>query len=227
MSEVSQNTDAPEITMAKKLRGKKKEALWLLSFADMTLILMSFFALMLSFSSFSTNKFENVKEGMQDKSRPLKQDNLRTISEKVQKAIEKNDLKNTVQVTFTANGTAIEFKDALLFSSGSADSNKKFAKVVDSVMSVIAKAPPKYKLVFEGHTDDVPYRGKEFKSNWELSAARGFSMLREFESRGVDQRRMSVLAFAHTKPKVPIEGKKDKTLEDARGANRRVVIRIE
>jgi chemotaxis protein MotB len=94
-------------------------------------------------------------------------------------------------------------------------------------MGAIARAPGKYRLVFEGHTDDVPVRGGPFQSNWDLSAARGISLLESFKKRGIEEDRMSVLAFAHTRPKVPFEGLKGKALQKARAANRRVVIRIE
>lgn len=226
MSENTESTGQP-LTMAQKAKGRKKEALWLISFTDLTLILMCFFALMLSFSTFSPRKFENVKEGMAKKSSVVKEANLRTIYESLQKVVVKNKLQNSVQVSYDNNGTVVEFKDNMLFASGSAESNPEFKRVTDIIMNAIAVAPPKYNLIIEGHTDDLPYRGKEFKSNWELSAARGFVMLRDFNGKGVSEKRMSVIALAHTKPKVSIDNKKDKALQDARAANRRVVIRIE
>jgi chemotaxis protein MotB len=94
-------------------------------------------------------------------------------------------------------------------------------------MKVLAMAPADYKLIFEGHTDDVPISGKKFRSNWELSAARGIALLNDFKVRGVAETRMAVRAFAQTKPKIPLTGLKGVPLDNARAANRRVVIRLE
>jgi hypothetical protein len=48
-----------------------------------------------------------------------------------------------------------------------------------------------------------------------------------FVDRGVDETRMSVKAFAHTEPKRSTIGLQGPDLEQARAANRRIVIRIE
>lgn len=208
---------------------KKGEGLWLYSFCDMCLILMSFFALQLSFSKPNVEKFDTVNTTMMaKKKKDKKEDNLQTMSKELIKEIKKSHLDNTTQVTLDSEGLAIEFKDKLLFSSGSADSDPNFAKVTEQVMELIAKSNARYKISIEGHTDDTPMgsHGK-YKTNWDLSAARGVTLLNQFKERGVASDRMRVIAYAETKPKVPIEGKVGADLEAARAANRRVVIRLE
>jgi flagellar motor protein MotB len=51
--------------------------------------------------------------------------------------------------------------------------------------------------------------------------------MRQFAAKGVREDRMSVQAYAHTKPKKPVTRLKGLALDQARAANRRVVIRIE
>jgi len=224
--------------LQKKSKIKKSEGLWLTSFADMSLILMSFFALQLSFSKPQVDKFDNVTSNMLAKKppekkkkkvqEPVKENNLQTMQDELMVEIKKSKLEEVATVKLDAEGLAIEFKDKLLFSPGSAESNPNFAKVSDQVMGVIAKSPSRYKITIEGHTDDTPMgtRGK-YKSNWELSAARGVTLLNQFKTRGVQTDRMRVIAYAETRPKVPVTELTGPELDTARAANRRVVIRLE
>jgi len=217
-------------TPRKRKKVEKGEGLWLFSFSDMSLILMSFFALMLSYSKVDQKKFDNVQDNIkknQEKAMEAKQANLQTLSDQLDKEIKAQKLDKKAQVILDADGLSIEFSDKLLFTSGSSQANPQFANVTDQVMKIIAKSPDKYRVTFEGHTDDVPLAaGGRFKSNWELSAARSLTLMRMFRTQGVREERMSVIAQAHTRPKVPYLGKIGTDLEAARAANRRVVIKI-
>lgn len=212
--------------LAKK-KFKKKEALWLLSFSDLSLVLMCFFVLLLSFSKIDRRKFENVQDNIVAKVKKTKQENLQTVYEKLKREVKRKKLTEKVSVDYGADGVEVEFKDGLLFKTGSASPNKHFEKTIAKVLNIIAKAPPKYHITLEGHTDDVPSRGGDYPSNWELSAARGHSLLKKLNSQGVAENRMSILALAHTKPKVDYKKLNGPELKRARSANRRVVVRIE
>ena len=212
---------------ARKRAGKKDEGLWLMSFSDMSLILMSFFILQLSFSTLDKKKAEVVSEAVKGDKFDVKKDSLAAVSKRIENEIKRLKLEKSAQVTIDTQGVVVEFKDGLLFSVGSADSNKQFFVVVGQVMKVIASSPAIYHLKIEGHTDDVPIKSVLHASNWELSASRAISLMRQFESKGVTENRMSIQAFAQTKPKIPTLGLTGIKLTEARSANRRVVIRIE
>ena len=215
---------APEI---KKSKVKKAEALWLMSFSDLSLILIAFFVLQLSFSKVDKKKYDNIQTTMNAKIVEKKEDNLKVLNEKLLNELKKQKLDQSASVQLNTNGLAVEFKDGLLFGPGSAKSNQKFTVTVGAVMKLIAASPDRYHVVIEGHTDDTPINSRDFQSNWELSAARGFALMRQFKARGVAESRMSVEAFAQTRPKVAIAALKGEDLAKARAANRRVVIRIE
>ena len=220
----------PEISHAapvKKFARKKDEGLWLMSFSDMSLILMSFFIMQLSFSTINQQKADVLREAVQSKQFESKKDSLTAVSKRIENEIKRLQLDKSAQVTIDPTGVMVEFKDGLLFSVGSADGNPKFSTVIGQVMKVIASAPDLYQLKIEGHTDDVPIKSPKFASNWELSASRGISLMRQFTTKGVREDRISVQAYAHTKPKKAYKGLKGKDLDLARAANRRVVIRIE
>lgn len=180
---------------------------------------------MLSMSTFSKAKFDNVRDTISEKTKS--KENLQTINDKVLKEIKKKKLENVVEVKLDYDGLAIEFRDKLLFAPGSAKANPQSEDTIKQVMAIIASSPDKYRIVVEGHTDDTPLSGKgEFKSNWELSSARSLSLLKQFNERGVNESRMEIVSLAHTKPKVPYLALKGPELEKARAANRRVVIRL-
>lgn len=221
---------APPVSFRKKSKVSKGEGLWLMSFSDMSLILMSFFVLQLAFSNPDKKKYDNLNSAIQKgvtHTQAKAIDNLQMLTDKVKAVIKKKNLEKVADVTYDVDGVAIEFKDATLFASGSAAPNPKYTKVVGEVMQVIAQAPPNYKLLFEGHTDDVKMTSGKFSSNWDLSAARAIALLESFKARGVAEKRMAVEAFAHTRPKVVYQDLHGESLKKARAANRRVVIRIQ
>lgn len=218
----------------KKSKVKKSETLWLMSFSDMSLILMSFFILQLSYSTPDKRKYDNLSSAINETQQQQPQENLKSIESKLDQVVKEQSLDKSIDVTSSMQGLAIEFRDGVLFETGSSAPKAATEAVVSKVLAVIAKTPGNYKIVIEGHTDDVkiatPKAGakqKQFTSNWELAASRGISLLEGFKKRGVAETRLSVLAYAQTKPKIAPEGLKGEALTKARAANRRVVIRIE
>lgn len=205
---------------------KKSEALWLMSFSDMSLVLLCFFVLMISTMKPNKEKFKHIKEGITTEKEIKKTDSVKSIAKEIKKIIKEKKLENAASVTHDSSGLHIEFKDGLMFNGGSAGLKKKSLATVREVMKVIAKINSDYNINIEGHTDDVPFRGASFY-NWELSADRGFSIMREFQRLGVPDQRLSVTAFAHTKPKVAYTDLKGIPLQRARASNRRVVIILE
>jgi len=75
-------------------------------------------------------------------------------------------------------------------------------------------------LIVEGHTDNVPIRSERFQSNWELSAARAFTVLQFFVSEGIEPKRLAAHGYGEFRPLVPNDS------EENRGRNRRIEITI-
>ena len=152
---------------------KKSESLWLMSFSDMSLVLLCFFALMVSTMSPNKKKFDHIKEALDKEQR--QKESLKTVSEKLKKVLKQKNLSSASSVEYDAEGLHIEFHDGLIFKSGSSKVNRKLYKVIRKVLKTIAKVGDQYNLIIEGHTDDSPMGKKsKYKSNWELSAQGGF-----------------------------------------------------
>ncbi len=211
-----------------RIKVKKKEALWLYSLTDLTFILMAFFALMLSMSKPDRQQYDQVASAVQaENPASEKLANLTVVAEDLEKAIKQQKLEDDIKVRIDINGLLLEFSEKLVFASGSAQASPNFESTTEKVLSVLSQAPDRYIIHIEGHTDDQPIQSKSFKSNWDLSAARGITLLKLLQERGLDEKRMRVQAVAHTQPKIPVEGKTGQSLQEARRANRRVIIRLD
>ncbi len=215
---------APITLRRKTMSAEKGEGLWLMSFSDMSLLLMAFFVLQLAMSAPDRRKADRLKEVV---SKADQKGSLRHVSEELLKEITKRKLGHLTSVSMDMNGLSIEFKDRSLFEPGSAQPDQNSLKSLKQIMEVLTLATGQYSLILEGHTDDVPLKGGRYKTNWELSSARATSLLEEFKRRGVGEDKMAIRSFAHTKPRQSVTGLKGAALDQARAQNRRVVIRLE
>ena len=81
----------------------------------------------------------------------------------------------------------VSMDDKLLFKSGSYDIDPQGANAIRELAKVLALNTD-INVMVEGHTDDVPYRGKgELKDNWDLSVKRATTVVRALlQNPGID-----------------------------------------
>ncbi|MFX7731891.1 OmpA family protein, partial [Acinetobacter baumannii] len=71
--------------------------------------------------------------------------------------------------------------------------------VVDKIVQPLKALPNS--LSVEGHPDAIPIHNARFASNWELSAARGISVLNMLQDKyDIPASRLSVVGYAETRP---------------------------
>jgi chemotaxis protein MotB len=121
-----------------------------------------------------------------------------------------------VQVTRGARGIAIEINAAVLFDPAKADLKPASFEALRSLASVLAGFVEP--LQIEGHSDDVPISTPQFKSNWELSAARAASVGRFLIDQGVAPGRIGIAGYAEYRPLV------GNANAETRARNRRVTL---
>ncbi|MEN9826952.1 MAG: hypothetical protein RI953_2697 [Pseudomonadota bacterium] len=206
------------VSAANRSKKKSKESLWLMSYADLTTNMMALFVLMLSMSQVSTQKFDAVSKVITKQ----RTDSLDELKKQIDLEIKNRGLQNSVVTELGMSGLMVEFLGGVLFEQGSDKLSSFAAKEAAPILEILKKTDPKYYLSFEGHTDDV---GTE-NLNWALSSSRGVALLNKMRELSVSQERMSVAGFGASRPKVSIAGKAGTLLEQARAANRRVVIRV-
>lgn len=98
-----------------------------------------------------------------------------------------------IEVSVEKGVVFVSISDKLLFRSGSYNVTKA-AKVVLGKVAKVVNNKPDFEFMVEGHTDNVPYRGKGgiLLDNWDLSTKRATSIVRILQKDyGVDPKRMT------------------------------------
>ncbi len=112
----------------------------------------------------------------------------------------------------------VEIKSSILFPSGSAELSPGSRPVLRKLAEKLA--PLNNTIHVEGFTDNVPIDNFEFRSNWELSAARAASVVRLFTDLGVRPERMAAIGYGEYRPVASND------TPEGRARNRRVVLVI-
>ncbi len=110
----------------------------------------------------------------------------------------------------------LEMKSDLLFLSGEAELSKKALPVLRKIAEVLGRMPNMINV--EGHTDNIPIDTVEFPSNWDLSAARATSVVRELIKDHINPKRLAVVGYGEFHPVA------DNSTEEGRFKNRRVLL---
>lgn len=122
-----------------------------------------------------------------------------------------------LQVHMEGRGLVVSLAEAAFFPSGEATLLPATYDSLDKIAAVIRDLPNPVRL--EGHTDSVPIHNSRFRSNWELSAARGIAMLELLTTRcKIPVSRLAVAGYADNVPLAPND------TEQGRARNRRVDI---
>ncbi len=112
----------------------------------------------------------------------------------------------------------VEIKSSILFGSGNAELSSQSLPVLRKLARTLQ--PLRNIIHVEGFTDNVPINTLEFRSNWELSAARAASVVHLFTRLGIDPQRMAAIGYGEYRPVAA------NTTAQGRARNRRVVLVI-
>jgi chemotaxis protein MotB len=107
---------------------------------------------------------------------------------------------------------------AVLLPEGDAELDKLATALADLNKQIPSEIP--WVLRVDGHTDVRPISSPQFKSNWELSAARAIAVVQYLISRGVPPQRLVAAGFGEFQPL------DTGTTEDAYRRNRRIELKL-
>ena len=210
--------------MAKKCKCPPPEqgiAGWVVTYGDLMSLLLTFFVLLLSFSSMQEAKFKEAMASLQkalgvftltesliefeDQVEPEydeapAQPTAETLHEfqKMEQYLLENDLDIEVDLTMKPEGINIKIKDSLLFTSGSARLQQGGLGVLDEIFELLEENSGDVRV--SGHTDSVPINTAQFASNWSLSTARAVSVVRFLIDQGIPAGRLSAAGFGEFHP---------------------------
>lgn len=203
---------------------------WMVSYADFITLLFAFFTVMYAISHVDTGKLEKFAASTKDafNVNPV---HKKQIIEGVMPSSSKQlglemEIKNAIlslgagdyaEIRRDERGIILSFKDNVLFESGKAEIKSSSSEIMNVIASIIKKTS--YKVLIEGHTDNIPIRNSIFPSNWELSTARAASVLNYLmKNYNLPPDRFAISGYAEFKPVASNE------TPEGRAKNRRVDI---
>jgi len=220
---------------------------WLITYADMITLLLIFFIVLYSLGQLDLEKFRYLaqslskamggggavlisggpsvasgKTGVQPLPSEARQQEIKqlaAIKEELTSYIKESGLEARVSVTSEERGIVLSFQEEVLFFLGSAELTPRAKEIIRQVAPILRKTPNYLRV--EGHTCDLPIHTALFPSNWELSAARATTVVKELiNEHSFPPQKLSAVAYGEYRPRVPNDS------EAHRQMNRRVDIVI-
>ncbi len=171
-------------------------------------------------------KAEEAEKASLEQERAAKEAEIQRLTkthEDLTKSLEAEIAKGDIKIRQVRDRLTINMVDRVLFDSGQAKVKPAGLKVLKQVSDILKKVADK-QIRIEGHTDNVPIRGKlkeRYPTNWELSTARATNVVRYLiEEGGVDQVNLAAVGYADTRPVASNDG------EEGRTTNRRIEITL-
>lgn len=215
---------------------------WMVTYGDMMTLLLTFFVLILSFSSIQEAEFNKAVGSLKGAlgilgdhdyiislGRIIVPESTYSFMSRRQRQTTGEISKNlnfvseyeNVEIHTDDRGINIILPAALLFASGDDRLRDDALPLLKKLGAFMFELQDKTFRI-EGHTDNIPIHTIQFPSNWHLSAARAISVGRFFsEVCGISNAAMSISGYAEFQPRVSNDS------EENRAKNRRVQILIE
>ena len=199
---------------------------WVLTYADMVTLLLTFFVLLFSFSTIDQSKFEQMKSAISGEM--LKKEVEKPFEEitiELQSIIEERKLENTVSVETDPLGVKIELASSSLYELGSAAIKRDMTPVISEVGKAIQLLNlDDFLIEVQGHTDDIPIKSPKYESNWELSSHRATNVVKLFIEAGIPAVKLKASGFADSRPLAPNKDVNGISISSNQEKNRRVVV---
>ena len=250
----------------KKRKQKKGNPDWIVTFADLATLLLTFFILLLSFAEMDAEKYRAMANSMKlalgadnvigediggaplsevesdSVSLPEPTDTLQEqpefidertessetakipggvldLSQRLIRELESEVASDKLHINYDKDQVVIRFSEDATFPSGDATIKPDMIPIIERVAEVVGNCTGN--IVVSGHTDDRPISSTQYRSNWDLSAARAVSVVHELVlNRDIEAERVVAAGRAETQPLAP-----NNTAEN-RAVNRRVEISI-
>jgi chemotaxis protein MotB len=191
---------------------------WLLTYADMITLMLALFIILFAMSTISRVKvqqfarsisagFDNVwtvnqppNGGANGEQSFEASSSIPAIQKELEKYVKLNHLEQQVQVHAESRGLVVTLlSDKTFYDSGSAEIRPEALKVLHGIAPILKRNDNG--IAVEGFTDNVPISTTQYKSNWELSAARATNVLEVLQADGIAGARMSEAGYGEYHPR--------------------------
>ena len=222
---------------------------WLVTFSDLVMLLLTFFVLLLSMSSMDTKKLKSMFAHFKGATGALEFSGMRgvhdltgfikkyrdtqgllvidpdLVKELLLPSMEAEDqlksklkeFEEALKILDDNRGIVLSIQEDLIFDPGESRIKREVFPILEAISRAIDSSTND--ILIMGHTDNIPIKNEQYDSNWELSAARGLSVLDYFvKNRGLSPSRFTVGGYGPSRPLLPNSTPKN------RATNRRVEI---
>ena len=221
--------DINSIKNKKTLRGSDVGVdFWVLPYGNLMTIMMIFFLILYTFAYAAKTKgsshYEKILMGIQKSfgvtNQIIQNEKEIELAFNIEEFLIEKGLKSFVKVEINAQRIRITLRNTSFFALGSAELRGNLPLILTKLVGFLKLIPNQ--VIVEGHTDNIPMKkGGRFGSNWELSAARAFSVIRFFiDEAGLSPDRLSAVGYGEYEPLVLND------TPEQRAMNRRIEIII-
>ncbi|MDR1025806.1 MAG: flagellar motor protein MotB [Lactobacillus sp.] len=201
---------------------------WLVPYADILTLLLALFIVLFASSSVDKGKFEQMRASFSDAFGSISYDGPTGAIGTFMEDAAGLALNEHIGLGSDSRGANIDIATITLFEEGSARIKEEAKSILRQVVILLSSDRYKrFKIVVEGHTDDVDFSNSLYPSNWELSAARAAAVVNELTKIGIDKNRIKAIGMAGISPAYPNYDVYGNPIPDNRRRNRRIVVRVE
>ncbi|RCX07305.1 chemotaxis protein MotB [Anaerobacterium chartisolvens] len=218
---------------------------WLIPYADMLTLLLALFIVMFAMGQTNKEKLHQISDqfniifsggsGFFEKDgqslvphlnhggslspQLVEADKMNEIKSMLDKEIEQEGHSDKISLVLNDEGLEISIQDTVLFEPGDATILDKASPMLNFVAKVLSTIDNKVRIT--GHTDNIPIKNRQFRSNWDLSAIRAINAM-EFliDTGGIEPNRFLIQGNGEYSPKF------DNSTESGRAKNRRIEVSI-
>ncbi|MEZ4885385.1 MAG: OmpA family protein [Chitinophagales bacterium] len=104
-----------------------------------------------------------------------------------------------IKLDIADNSVNVIIANHLLYPIGDARIDKKGKATLSDINDVLLEYP-NYKILVEGHTDNLPIKNRNYQDNWELSVTRAANVVRYLEEEGIDPKRLVAKGYGEYHP---------------------------
>ena len=194
---------------------------WFGTFADMMTLLFAFFVLLVAISTMDPVKLQEMANSKgkslgskikavgaeaEGEFEPI--ENLAEMKKEMQEAIDEMKKENPagdppIDIQTSSKGLIVNIKGDFAFPSGKADMKPELGDLLDTeIIPRILASPFQVEVAGHSDSDPMPVKWQKFyKSNWELSAARGATVVRYMIEKNVPAPRLLAAGYGDWYPR--------------------------
>ena len=218
---------------------------WLVTFADLTMLVLVFFILLFSVSTVDVQRFNKsfqsvrselsgkdafssqIKQAKENTSRidsvrlqqQLIQQQEKTFSE-IRTYLTEAGKQDNIAATFDKGKITLRLPADLLFEPGSVELSEAAKGQLNAIADILIKNKDQ-DINIKGYTDNIEPVAGRFKDSWEISSLRAVNVLRYLMSIGIESSRLTATGLSSLNPLFPNDS------DENRAMNRRIEFELE